>query len=42
METSLAPDTYYCYRVAAVTRNGSVPYIGPYSFECALIPRLGG
>ena len=41
VETSLTPDTYYCYRVAAVTRNGRVPYIGPYSFECALTPRPG-
>ena len=42
VETGLTPDTYYCYRVAAVTRNGSVPYIGPHSFDCAYIPPPGG
>ena len=42
VETGLAPDSYYCYRVAAVTRNGSVPYIGPYSTNCAFTPRPGG
>ena len=43
VETGLTPNTDYYYRVAAVTRNGSVPYIGPYSdIERFFIPPAGG
>ena len=41
VETGLAPLTQYCYRVAAVTRNGAVPYIGPYAIDCYLTPQPG-
>ena len=43
VETGLTPNTDYYYRVAAVTRNGSVPWIGPYTeIERFFIPPPGG
>ena len=43
VETGLTPNTDYYYRVAAVTRNGSVPWIGPWAdIERFYIPPPGG
>ncbi len=43
VETGLTPGTDYYYRVAAVTRNGSVPWIGPWAdIERFFIPPPGG
>ena len=42
VDRGLTPDTFYYYRVAAVTRNGSVPYIGPYAWESEFTLRPGG
>ena len=41
VETGLTPNTQYYYQVAAVTRNGAVPYIGPYSMVSIFIPPAG-
>lgn len=41
VETGLTPNTQYYYQVAAVTRNGAVPYIGPYSMASIFIPPAG-
>ena len=43
VDTGLTPGIDYYYRVAAVTRNGSVPWIGPYTeIERYFIPPPGG
>ena len=41
VETGLTPNTQYYYQVAAVTRNGAVPYIGPYAMVSIFIPPAG-